>query len=569
MKYLKWLSLITIIVVSFLIAGTPTKKNQKGDHKQSEIMTNFAERIKQGFNMRVWLSNQMTMGLQAWDGGADQVPDGVGLEYPLGSGIEHLYGAGPRLGAIIDGTIRVTEGYNGYDARKEFQPERTHLSRDKFWRTAIDSIGEPNLRGYDDDHDGKIDEDELDGNDNDGDWNPLTDDVGADGLPDSIEVSCNGKPYDSITNPDPASDNRNPGIIDSCHLVDGRMVYKIDPGVYTEKNGIPDHGEPHVDEDYGALSNSDLYCSATDTFLRPIIAGHVPMGVKIIQKSYAWNSPATGAIIFLDYRYINMGRKIWQDTYIGFFADMDIGPVNVSGYYQNNYAAYDSLTRTAYIHNPIDGGSTPLGVTLLHTSKPLDSLKFIWQWSDFSTKPDPGANDSLIYCWMNGACFPDQLIAPNQSPIYPSDTRFFFSFGPFPQVNYRDTLTTAYALVSGMNVDDMLNNARRAKEIFDNGYTVGVRGRDELIPTNFALEQNYPNPFNPTTNFRFRIADFGLVSLKVYDVFGREIAVLVNEVKQPGIYNVVWDASGFSSGVYFYRLNAGNFTDVKKMLLLR
>jgi len=77
-------------------------------------------------------------------------------------------------------------------------------------------------------------------------------------------------------------------------------------------------------------------------------------------------------------------------------------------------------------------------------------------------------------------------------------------------------------------------------------------------PKEYSLEQNYPNPFNPTTNFRFRIAfasGGAFVSLKVYDVLGREIAVLVNEVKQQGVYDVLWDASEFSSGVYNYRLS--------------
>ena len=74
-----------------------------------------------------------------------------------------------------------------------------------------------NTRGYDDDHDGKIDEDDLDGIDNDGDWNPATDDVGADGLPDSLEVSCDGQKYDPVLNPDPAQDNYDPSVRDKCH----------------------------------------------------------------------------------------------------------------------------------------------------------------------------------------------------------------------------------------------------------------------------------------------------------------------------------------------------------------
>lgn len=85
----------------------------------------------------------------------------------------------------------------------------------------------------------------------------------------------------------------------------------------------------------------------------------------------------------------------------------------------------------------------------------------------------------------------------------------------------------------------------------------------------FNLFQNYPNPFNPTTNIRFRISDFGFVSLKVYDVLGNEIVSLVNEEKAEGDYNVNFDASGLSSGIYFYRLQAGSFVETKKMILMK
>jgi hypothetical protein len=88
-------------------------------------------------------------------------------------------------------------------------------------------------------------------------------------------------------------------------------------------------------------------------------------------------------------------------------------------------------------------------------------------------------------------------------------------------------------------------------------------------PSGFSLEQNYPNPFNPTTNFGFRISDFGFVSIKVYDLLGREVATPVNEVKSPGEYSVSWNADGLSSGVYLYRLQAGTFVQTRKMMLLR
>lgn len=101
-----------------------------------------------------------------------------------------------------------------------------------------------------------------------------------------------------------------------------------------------------------------------------------------------------------------------------------------------------------------------------------------------------------------------------------------------------------------------------------------ITGTDESTITNslpeyFSLEQNYPNPFNPTTNIEFRIADHGFVTLKIFDVLGNEVATLVNEEKPSGTYNVDFDGTGLTSGVYFYKLRAGSFVQTKKMILLR
>lgn len=87
--------------------------------------------------------------------------------------------------------------------------------------------------------------------------------------------------------------------------------------------------------------------------------------------------------------------------------------------------------------------------------------------------------------------------------------------------------------------------------------------------TSYFLDQNYPNPFNPTTNIEFRIADFGFVSLKVYDILGNEIVTLVNEEKPAGEYEVEFSAAELPSGIYFYQLKAGDYVQTKKMVLLR
>jgi hypothetical protein len=104
--------------------------------------------------------------------------------------------------------------------------------------------------------------------------------------------------------------------------------------------------------------------------------------------------------------------------------------------------------------------------------------------------------------------------------------------------------------------------------------TVDTGGHDSTIVTpkvidHFALEQNYPNPFNPTTTIVYDVPTAELVSLKIYDVLGREVAILVNEIKAPGRYAAVFNAAGYSSGMYIYRFSAGSFTQSKRMLYLK
>ncbi|HPN38828.1 MAG TPA: carboxypeptidase regulatory-like domain-containing protein, partial [Melioribacteraceae bacterium] len=89
------------------------------------------------------------------------------------------------------------------------------------------------------------------------------------------------------------------------------------------------------------------------------------------------------------------------------------------------------------------------------------------------------------------------------------------------------------------------------------------------MPSNFSLSQNYPNPFNPETTINFTLPTQQQVSLKVYDVLGNEIATLVNEIKQAGSYEIKFNASKYSSGIYFYSLKSGNFSKTLKMTLIK
>lgn len=101
-----------------------------------------------------------------------------------------------------------------------------------------------------------------------------------------------------------------------------------------------------------------------------------------------------------------------------------------------------------------------------------------------------------------------------------------------------------------------------------------IKTENSFLLDEFYLYQNYPNPFNPATKIKYEIPgqtrnDNAFVTLKIYDILGKEIKTLVNEEKPAGNYEVEFDASNFSSGIYFYKLQAGNFVETKKMVLLR
>ncbi|MEK7249527.1 MAG: T9SS type A sorting domain-containing protein, partial [Bacteroidota bacterium] len=97
---------------------------------------------------------------------------------------------------------------------------------------------------------------------------------------------------------------------------------------------------------------------------------------------------------------------------------------------------------------------------------------------------------------------------------------------------------------------------------------LAVDERMTLLPFQFMLHQNYPNPFNPSTQIKYEIGNHNRVELKVFDVLGREVATLVNEVKAPGVYVAVWNAQAIASGVYYVQLQAdGRFATLRMLLM--
>jgi hypothetical protein len=151
---------------------------------------------------------------------------------------------------------------------------------------------------------------------------------------------------------------------------------------------------------------------------------------------------------------------------------------------------------------------------------------------------------------------------------------------PSPDTLWIDTLGTAWPRFYYLTAIDSTGNASTHSDTVVLGPVVSAGEPRNGQPFTFRLDQNYPNPFNPMTNLGFEVDVSGLVSLKVFDVLGREVATLVNEVKSPGRYNVVWNArlhsansggqaSQVASGVYFYTLKTHGRVETKRMLLTK
>jgi hypothetical protein len=149
--------------------------------------------------------------------------------------------------------------------------------------------------------------------------------------------------------------------------------------------------------------------------------------------------------------------------------------------------------------------------------------------------------------------------------------------GPFTMAA-GDSQELVVALMAGLGADRLssVTNLRSVADLVQQDYrkslvSTGVpnAGASDGSAREFSLSQNYPNPFNPTTTIQFTLVDRQSTIVRVYDILGREVATLVNEMKFPGSYTIRFDGSKLASGTYFYRLQAGSYTQTRKLLLLR
>jgi len=245
---------------------------------------------------------------------------------------------------------------------------------------------------------------------------------------------------------------------------------------------------------------------------------------------------------------------------------------NPDGWYANNIPGFFvTVTQSSNRHSGsfsaqlavVDFGGSPISPFLFSVFPVSQRHATLTFWVEFtSLSGDGAAVEVLLYNNQTpiGAGY-GETFASQPWELATVDIDYFST--EIPDSCYIWFFVTGDSLGN----DPHVGSAARIDDLAFSG-VVSVQGTDQQ-PLGFKVSQNYPNPFNPSTEIGFQIAEFGFVSLKVFDLLGREVAELVNNELHAGEHTVKFDASNLPSGVYFYRLTADGQSITKRMLLLR
>ncbi|MBK6877960.1 MAG: S8 family serine peptidase [Ignavibacteria bacterium] len=302
----------------------------------------------------------------------------------------------------------------------------------------------------------------------------------------------------------------------------------------------------------GVISNQDGSAKYNDNG-----AGVSKIGIEISFNSFAFSNEADEDYVIMRYKVRNTNASEITGFYAGLFGDWDLGDQG-----NLNKVDYDPTNRLGYIWRTDNNPSTYAGMSLLSATN-------VSYWAidnDNTIAGNPwgiydGFTDQEKYQSLSSGIGRTQAGGTSGR-----DIANVIGSGPY-SIPANGEITIAFALIAGNNLTDLQANAAAARNKYNS--LVGITNYNSELPSDFSLSQNYPNPFNPTTNIKFSIANPGLTSLKIYNTLGKEVASLVNEYLQAGSYDADWNASGNSSGVYFYRLQANGFVQTKRMLLIK
>lgn len=320
-------------------------------------------------------------------------------------------------------------------------------------------------------------------------------------------------------------------------LIDGARIDKTQSSDFQTIKPIS------LKESYSANEGSSLFNDDN--------AGASKLGIQTQFNSYTFNSTPDDFYIFLRVSLENTSQQEIKNLFLGYFMDWNLG---------NNYfgdsTSYDAADNFAYVVNK---ENIIVGASLLSQQKiGYTGINSNWRVGEIILE-DGFQDEEKWYSISNG-------VAKNK--VY-GDVSFVISGGPVNLLpGEKETFAFAIALASTKEeLRQILKQSRKKYlSMFD-----GIDYTDLQIPTEYVLQQNYPNPFNPETTISYSIPKSEHITLKVFDVLGREVATLVNEFKQAGMHNCELriENGELPSGIYFYRITAGKFIQTKKMVLLK
>ena len=308
-------------------------------------------------------------------------------------------------------------------------------------------------------------------------------------------------------------------------------------------------------------------CAANNPVLNAFIEAHADT-ITAVKYHVGWPSPGN------DPMYLHNPTESYDRRY--YYGVNAVPWLNVDGIINDVWPFSAANFQNAMVTRL--GTATPLSVNVTDLRIPGDSNKATVVVNILSNLPagnyylrvmavekkviytsPPGTNGETIFPEVFRKSFPNSLgtILPTSAGTY--NFEFRYKIDPV----WVDSMIYTIAFVQNDVNKECLNSFKAIDNI------TGVPVNTQTIPENFSLSQNFPNPFNPTTNIEFTMPKDGNVTLKVYDMIGSEVKTLVEGNHKAGIYNIYFDGSELSSGVYFYRLTAGNFTQTRKMILIK
>jgi serine protease len=315
-----------------------------------------------------------------------------------------------------------------------------------------------------------------------------------------------------------------------------------------------DDFRPAADEFLSIVSPGQISTEEGTILLVDSVAA-LPLGISILQKTYADTTSANQGFVIFKYQIANPTPNQISNLYVGLFFDWDI----IVGTGVNNWARYDAARKMGYVQNAASN-PTKLAATRLLTSNANISYRSI----DNSSELYDGFTDLEKWNFLSGGVQTQSVDGVDISTLTAE--------GPF-NIPADGMIEVAFALMGGNSLAELQANADQAQDFWD-GSWAGMEPENRTVPQEFWLEQNYPNPFNPATLISWQLAVGKEVKLKIFNLLGQEVRTLVNERQEAGYHSAVWDGRDDSgnqvaSGIYLYRIKAGEFVSIRKMVFLR